>query len=452
MYSPRIAYGDELAGESDAPALQRAAYTVASNVADDAAARDADSPFDSPYAHLLDIQREYIANTPGCLLPPTRVHDCVRDRICRHRRLHVAVIRRRRVASFDFRVRTDEYEYHTCIGGICRHLNPHHACDMGAACWHRSAPSRIDVFVYPSLFVCTRTGRVHACGTMCTHRHADLADGGLYVCALTGIQLGAQLAGPYDHMQFFSMAGGDAPKALEDGCADNDADDDDDAAREPGAELVVAEGAYSTEPARLMLAPAPQGYPAQTTQGERRLRRTLVEQAVQKELRGVLPGRKGVLERSMRPVTVFYANQKNTGKSLLDLYFAACAVRPHPFHPAWRGFRLRKPLVDPTWAKITKLFPPPGATESDSDSVAIVADTVALYEALERQDILAEIKPEKAVQALLAIMRDGIESPQGRIVTARGFGWYDSKAASVRTQITERILAKSRAGTLDPLE
>lgn len=452
MYSPRVAYGDEIAGESDAPALQRAAYTVASNVAEDAAARDADSPFDSPYAHLADIQREYIAHTPGCLLPPTRAHDCVRDRICRHRQLRVAVIRRRRGARFDPRVQTDEYEYHTCIGGVCRHLNPHHACDAGAACWHRSTPGPADVFRYPSLFVCTRTGRVHACGTMCTHRHADLADGGTYVCALTGMLLGAQLAGPYDHMQAFSMAGGDAPRALEDGCAEDE--DEDDAAGEAGAELAVAEPAtYAAVPARAMLAPAPAGYAAQTTQGERRMRRTLVEQAVQKELRGVLPGCKGVRERFMRPVTVFYANQKHAGKSLLDLYFAACAVRPHQFHPAWRGSRLRKTAADPTWAKISALFPPPpGVPESESESSAIVADAVAMYERLERQDILAEIKPEKAVQALLAIMRDGIRSPGGVVVAARGFGWYDSKAASARAQITERILAKSRAGTLEPLE
>ena len=193
----------EISHERDGTLVERGPGNadIVHKFASQAASVDQQSVFGSPFSYLTHIQDHYRNSKPYFYIFDS--HYCLVDGNCTYIPLRVSIYRH---------ITPSGYQYHICFTDDCKHLERNHVCRLPlGACPHSRSYSRADTYVYTSLFTCTRTGRVHLCGTECRVPFSDTSRGGVHICPLTGIALGSIM----EHAEKGTIEAGDVLESIE---------------------------------------------------------------------------------------------------------------------------------------------------------------------------------------------------------------------------------------------
>lgn len=429
---PVVAHGDELSHTRHEQRERARLAAVVEQNARAAADEFERSPFGTPYLYLGAIESIYRSHHPECIVRTE--HDCLADKNCTHTLLPVRIYRR-----FSNRVP----EYHICLPRECVHITPGHVC-RDVRCWHSPAAVYPDADVHdvPGIYVCSRSGRMHVCGTRCMHKYAMITQAGLIVCRLTGVVTGAKLEHDSEQSNLFGVdppSGWDAIDYEQDF---NIADADEDAVMSLGADaaLVSASTGLTPRAASMSLLEGPAAptrwmpsISAHDLEELRKQRRKTVRVELEPFVASPANAARGVLEAALKPVRdAIKTGSTKRWPGAAKMMCRLVEATAKPLHPSWMGWRLDKSAMPSDCERrIWQLMNYDVRDKSDPVEDDTVEAAVLLFERLEQIGAVRGTRFETAVPALLKILDAGVLTEQGEAVKQRQLQWYSTRRSAM---------------------
>ncbi len=390
----------EISHESDATlAVHDAGPSIIHQLVSQAAQLESESIFNTPLTHISKIEAQYIHDNRHRFYVFDS-HHCLLDGNCTHIQLNVSIYRH---------LTASEYTYHMCFTDTCRHLERGHVCRLSNGCPHSRSYSTLDVHVYKSLFACTRTGRLHVCGSgFCMMGYTDLARGGMHVCPLTGIIIGSILV--YETSPDSTpLSRSDTLAALEYGDEMMMLEPDEEGEDESGLSLVYEKTKRRVSTVKQITGSAKPS-PNKPENREYRLRRA--EEELQKHVFG--PPVNTSFESTMRPVrNIEEASYSRAWPGTLEMMCQVHAACPTLVHPSWG-----ESVPRPAWVPA---MPKSGETGRNAKALAMVC-----VEIFERVETAVDFSFDAALGAIMHMMRIGVVLAQGATVIPQypEMRWY----------------------------